>query len=423
MSTRNDQPGFLIRPADVLLFRDGRPFSAGDDHRASGLFPPPPTTFYGALRAAAFARHGARFDRDDFGVQDDDLVGEMGTKTSTGAMTITHFSLAHAPVKDDGTLAVEPLFPLPADVLKLKPGSNAPNGTPEWLRVVPTAFNESDHKKPQPRTNLPPGSKRLLWQPRDERAWYEDTSGYVAQDAFARYLLDGTPPMPFEHPCLWEDADEKRSAYATEPRTSLEITNANRTAEDGRLYTVEFTRANADVGFLLRLEHASSLGTDKRWLRLGGESRATTLEDCTIPAFPRVDDIKVRVKAKAGKRFTVVLATPAPFTYGWMPDGINPDDGTGTLGSCDVQLMGAALGRSQHLGGWDLVRNRPYLTRRTVPPGSVYFFEITNGDPDVDRLFEDCFGCSLCTDPDDRKRGLGIAYLGTWKPQPEDGHA
>ena len=41
-----------LEPEDVLLFRDGRPFNAGQDFRAEGSFPPQPAPVVGAIRAA-----------------------------------------------------------------------------------------------------------------------------------------------------------------------------------------------------------------------------------------------------------------------------------------------------------------------------------------------------------------------------------
>ena len=41
-----------IKANDTLFFRDGRPFSMGDDSFASSIFPPPPSVIYGALRTA-----------------------------------------------------------------------------------------------------------------------------------------------------------------------------------------------------------------------------------------------------------------------------------------------------------------------------------------------------------------------------------
>ncbi|MCG9968984.1 hypothetical protein L9W92_13160 [Pelotomaculum terephthalicicum JT] len=42
---------------DTLFFRDGKPFSRGDESWASDMFPPNPPVFYGALRSAYFARN------------------------------------------------------------------------------------------------------------------------------------------------------------------------------------------------------------------------------------------------------------------------------------------------------------------------------------------------------------------------------
>lgn len=40
-----------IEPLDTLFFRDGKPFSMGDDNWADGVFPPAPSVIYGAIRS------------------------------------------------------------------------------------------------------------------------------------------------------------------------------------------------------------------------------------------------------------------------------------------------------------------------------------------------------------------------------------
>ena len=45
----------FIEPSDVWMFRTGQPFDAGSDHRAASLFPPNPSTVYGAICAAILA--------------------------------------------------------------------------------------------------------------------------------------------------------------------------------------------------------------------------------------------------------------------------------------------------------------------------------------------------------------------------------
>jgi CRISPR-associated protein Cmr3 len=44
-----------ITPLDTLFFRDGKPFSWGEETWAEGIFPPYPSTLYGALRTLWFA--------------------------------------------------------------------------------------------------------------------------------------------------------------------------------------------------------------------------------------------------------------------------------------------------------------------------------------------------------------------------------
>ena len=42
---------------DTLFFRDGKPFSMGDDVWADGIFPPSPSVFYGAIRSIYFSEN------------------------------------------------------------------------------------------------------------------------------------------------------------------------------------------------------------------------------------------------------------------------------------------------------------------------------------------------------------------------------
>ncbi|MFQ5568419.1 MAG: type III-B CRISPR module-associated protein Cmr3 [Rhodothermales bacterium] len=418
MSTTNGHLDLFIRPADLLLFRDGRPFTPGDDHRAEGLFPPAPVAFYGALRTAALAHYDVRFRSRRLEVPPGtslELDAQWGVDRNSGrptnnlgTATIASFTLAH-----HGPDGLEPLFPMPADVLQLKEGSKAPLAD-EWVRSTPAAFPGPVH----PRSNFPPVHLRFLWQQSDERAWYEHKSDYIKLSDFATYLATGQPPDRFKHPSATEQLEKEeaellRKPFVTEPRTSVQIKDESQAAEDGMLYTVAFARANQGVGFALRLAYGSTFGTGERWLRLGGEARAA---HCKEDSIPTVDPQPIldRILDSESGRFTLVLTTPALFERGWLPDGIGPD-GAGTLGSCAVRLVGTALGRFETLGGWDLVRNRPRPARRAVPAGSVYFFEITSGN--VRDLFEGphaIFGRSVVNNPTDRKLGLGLAYLGTW---------
>ena len=51
----SENKSLLLNPTDTIFFRDGRPFNMGEDTYAQGIFPPPPSVLYGALRTAYMA--------------------------------------------------------------------------------------------------------------------------------------------------------------------------------------------------------------------------------------------------------------------------------------------------------------------------------------------------------------------------------
>lgn len=51
-----------MKPLDTLFFRDSKPFSRGEDTWADTIFPPYPSTVYGALRTAWFKQNIKEFE-------------------------------------------------------------------------------------------------------------------------------------------------------------------------------------------------------------------------------------------------------------------------------------------------------------------------------------------------------------------------
>ncbi|MCX7999879.1 MAG: hypothetical protein N3A69_13160, partial [Leptospiraceae bacterium] len=54
-------PIIEIKAIDTLFFRDGKPFSLGEETWADGIFPPSPKSFYGALRTKYFSENPQDF--------------------------------------------------------------------------------------------------------------------------------------------------------------------------------------------------------------------------------------------------------------------------------------------------------------------------------------------------------------------------
>jgi CRISPR-associated protein Cmr3 len=103
----------VIRPMDVWLFRDGKPFMAGEDHAAETLFPPSPFTLQGAIRTKVLADKGvnlAEFAKN--GERNPDP--EVGYGDYFGKLRLLGPLLMRC---KDGKW--ERLIPIPADVVEV----------------------------------------------------------------------------------------------------------------------------------------------------------------------------------------------------------------------------------------------------------------------------------------------------------------
>ena len=123
-------------------------------------------------------------------------------------------------------------------------------------------------------------------------------------------------------------------------------------------------------------------------------------------------------------KLRMVLATPAIFSDGWLPgwlngwpDGDIPDYWPKGL---KLKLVSACTDRWKPISGWCLERGKqgPKPIRRLVPAGSVYFFEVLNGDVAV--VAKNLWLRSVCDDKQDRRDGFGLALWGIWDYADED---
>lgn len=383
----------FAEPADVLLVRDGRPFSAGDDHHATGPFPPPPSAVYGALRAAYLAHAGADFQKDDFGLRNG-VATSLGSRTKTGTLALGGLTLAR---RTDG--AVERLWPAPAFLLAKKKGDTSPGDT--FVRLAPADLPAGAA------TNLPDDLRPLLPPPHPAATFYERAAGYLAEADFEALLRGETPT---EESALIKP----EKLFAREPRSHVSLRGKSDeaftgTAVEGQLFTVDFVRMRAGAGLLLGVRDAPEGVAPPRMLRLGGESRATLLE----PVEPKAPLSALReAVAGGGGKVVLVLTTPCPSADGWRPEaitsqGIRLADGRTLAGT----LVGAAVGRHETVGGWDVAARRPKPARRAAPAGAAYFLD---GVTDPAALFDALDGASLCLHDADRAQGFGLVRVGVW---------
>lgn len=332
----------FIEPNDVLLFRDGKPFVAGEDHRARSVFPPTPFTMQGILRSKVLFDSGVSpHDYAHGAPSAQALIQQIGTASGNYGQLRLHGPFV---AKRDGNTLTR-YFPLPADVVKvdedftlLRPlldypfVSNQPIGLrPLWTRTV----------KP-----------------------LEGVRGWLAEDEFQKYLSGRTD----------FSVTPERALIVREPRFGIALHYPARSTQEGMLYQMEFLRTHEGVGLVLQVEGIAAFQADKGFLQVGGEARAACYELLKTPMPPVV------FPNPLPRRFKVVLLTPGWFSDGWKPR----DDNWGQFFTgAGIRLAAAAVGRPQPIGGAfadDRQRSGNFQKpmRRFVPAGSVYFFE-SNG--------------------------------------------
>lgn len=311
---------------DVWLFRDGRPFDAGSDHRAESTFPPYPSVIQGAIRSHQLALLGVNLT--DAAA----ISAAVGTATDFKGLRLRGPFLArHEPGK-----GLVRYFPLPADA--------APGHTEGCYKSL----------APQP---IPEG---------------------VLTSAPTPWLLLPTDPPKKEKSGLWLDEDNLlrclagqeaqtingNELFERESRFGIGLDSQPRVTREGALYEVEFIRPGAGVGLLVEVAGYDNWPAEGV-LRLGGEGHAARYWQLSEPlAWPPLPE-------RLPPRFKLYFATPTYFENGWQPKGWD------SFFTGKVTLQAAAVRRYESVGGFDIAAGDHKPARRYVPAGSVYFFECT----------------------------------------------
>jgi CRISPR-associated protein Cmr3 len=355
----------FIQPTDVWLFRDGRPFDAGSDHRARSLFPPTPFTLQGAIRAKVLMERSVSLSDYAYDQKEEEtrsVAVDIGSpSTGYGRLQLRGPIVARAE-KPEATPTQ--FFPAPADLMHT-------SGKPMVLRPL----------KNSPFKNNLPGDRLPLWNRSVElREEYENL--WLRTEEMCSYL---------EHEILTsEEITRGHLLYERESRFHVGIDSAVKRPVEGdtggHLFQIEFVRLCEGVGLLLEVGtmDGNSLPyfPDSSLLQLGGESRSAFYEK--VDDVARVDLISRKQALQEG-RFKLVFITPAYFEAGWQPSN---GDWSRFFKGTGIRLISATFSRAQSIGGAraDLKSQRGNKgesfqerfqkpLRRFVPAGSVYFFE------------------------------------------------
>ena len=393
--------GLLLRPLDVLLFRDARPFGVGDSGRSQF---PLPQTFAGLIKT--YLTH--KFDwrsRDWHG----NHSRPEGLRSLPEVERPWHARLkmrgpwvfAEDVTANGERVPKGPLVPTPADVIRLGKGKETPLDRLRPLSDVDT--------KQLPDWNPPVADMRPMWlNGRDSPV---AASGLLDVDQLRTYLAGDVPGKT-----------HSLDTFALiEQRTGIGIDADRLTAdqEQGLIYSATFWRLCHGVCFYAEVELPDSvclpgprgepvpnlveLFSDGLHLPWGGEGRRVAIERVAQP----FDWQSLQPTGIEHQRLTV-LVTPGIFSnaaHPWHPT------------QCGT-LRGAVIPKPQPVSGWDVagVAERgqtpsPRPTRFAVPAGAVYLWErgARTSDDGVPPPLE-----SLCDRPQDKDYGWGLILNGRW---------
>ena len=395
---------YFVEPVDSLFVRGNLAFGGSGEH-GTGPMPPPPSLFAGAFRSAilgqdaavlaSFAQAGAVGDAR-LGAALGTLDPKTGAVIQAGAFRVAWVSLAGLKVAK-GVESVEPVFGLPADLVKLADGFAPlkPVGAVPLVadgRDLPYVAVLHTHKQTKPEGGV-----------------------YLNQAGWRGHLAGQLPDR-----C--GGAIMAADLHARDSRLGIGLSAATGTVESGLIYTTEGYAFNppaptasprpfAATGFLVGIEGADGLLPETGFLRLGGDGRGARYQrvDHQPPASP-LDTI-----AHSG-RYRLILATPGLFADGWLPPGVQYEGGhhRWRAAGCTARLVCAAVPRREIVSGWDLLAWRPKDAQRAAPAGSVYWFEDLQGPTDA--LAEWVAG-GLWGDnrnPQRRAEGYNLAWLAAW---------
>lgn len=399
----------FVEPLDVLLFRECKPFSAGEIHRAAGVFPPTPRPFQGAIRTAILTHEGIDFeelgDPGQSSPEAREVIELIGGPGDYGQLCIKGPLLARC--EDEG---VETFFPMPGHgklikeeekefVFDLAPLSD------RRRRAFPSGYSVNDAGYGKLR---PLGRTEIEGEAEAAQKFLLTSKG----------LLSALRNRSRVSTTL---AAERGALFLSEARLGIELDKGRRAAALGKLYTAEFTRMREEAGFLLDVglqgDEKRDLLPEEGLLALGGERRGARYRDVALDRLPDHDRLtSARGIDIQDGRFLLYLATPAIFRpeqmgeVAWLPSWINAGSLEGSYNGVEFEVVSAAVHKSVPVGGWDLQKGRPKPLVRAVPAGSVYFCELKEGSEDeVKREFHNRTISEL-----GGEIGFGLTFVGRW---------
>lgn len=378
-----------IIPNDTLFFRTGRPFTAGDDTWADELFPPNPSTLYGALRTFLI------FLRGNLAEFKDGRYPEIGNpkENSKGSLKIKGPFLYNS---ESSKL----YFPVPFDLVTEKGGSEEKSSKEMKEEVC------KENEKQEKLFTLTRANKPEVYFSDDDlenilvftdNKQVEDVDFFFEHSFLKTYLNSPTDIIEVR----------KEDLYEKETKIGIARERQTRTSKDKHLYRIPMIRLNKNYQILVEFEGLSNF-PEKGIFQLGGEGKTAKFEKIDNIPVNELLDLNFKFESKL---FKLYLVTPAIFKKGWLPEWIN-ENLSGEKDGIKLKLIACSIGKFTRIGGWDMYNDEPKVMYKAVPAGAVYYFKILN-DASAEKIKE-TFHFKNISDVNPEE-GFGLSLVGEVK--------
>ncbi len=360
-----------IKALDTLFFRTPRPFTAGVETWTDTIFPPYPRTVYGALRTYLIFERGdlKRFERGEF-------EKELGTPNSYG-----NFKIKGPFLMRKDTI----FFRTPLDTVIV-------NDRVKFLKFFKS--------KPEIMISDYELEGAFIWQ-KDEKVG--EPEGWISIQDMIKYLKG-------EDDFKYHKRDE---FFLPEAKVGIGRNIQTLTVKTGYLYRTNFTRMKENVYLGVEIEGVEPI-KEKGLFQLGGERKSAIFEKMNRDPLEELKNLKPDL---SNRLFKLYFATPTIFENGWLPSWINKENMEGEYENVKVRLIACVVEKFQIVGGWDLNQKMQKPLQKAVPAGSVYYFEILDGDKDavIEAFHLKNVSDENYDDERNKKEGFGLALVGEVK--------
>ncbi|WP_029522372.1 type III-B CRISPR module-associated protein Cmr3 [Persephonella sp. KM09-Lau-8] len=359
----------LINPFDTLFFRDGKPFSLGEETIANTLSLPYPSTIYGTILSAYISQKNLPLTQETLNKLKDKL------------------KIVQIALYDEVTKNL--LYPAPYDLVYEKETS--------YSTLYPLYLNDNLLSN----ISLP---KIPIFK---EDSTIENFKGFIYQQDFRNYLLNNSNVI---------NKASINEIINTEYKIGIGINQTTNSVEESKLYRIQLTRLRNEENIKIKIfvEFEGLDLNDEGYLKLGGENKIVYYQSLNENIDEGIKAINIDGNSSV---FKLYLLTPAVFKNGYLAEWMNskelqkfkPDWCNEEI---KLKLLSISTGKYLSIGGFDLKEKRLKPMNRAIPEGTVYYFETT--ETDFNKI-KKCFHFRSISDYKElRKQGFGITLVGNY---------